>query len=460
MKRWLQVLLCVFLVQWVSASGLSAASFEEARHLLSRTCFAGQWDQIQALTRMEYGEAVSRLLDGTRQAPTLPPPKWDDDRPLIYVNLRLFPKIRSQRLLTRRFARYREAKAWWLREMIETDSPLTERMTLFWHGHFTSSLEKVRSARLLYDQNQLLRKHALGNFREMTLAVARDAAMVIYLDNVSNVKGKPNENFARELLELFTLGEGHFTERDVKEAARAFTGWSVDRKTVEFQFMPKRHDAGSKEFLGRTGTFGGDEIIEIIFEQPQTAVHITGKLWRAFVSETPDPAEVNRLAALFRENDYEIKPLLYALLTSSAFRDRRHYGAMIKSPVELIVGTMRLFDLAPANVQGLVVASRRLGEDLLNPPSVKGWAGGKAWITSDTLIARYQLLDRYTRGREMKRGTAVQMETMGGFGEALSDEEITRLLLPLPPVEPVQAHSLDRQELISSLVLDPVFQLK
>jgi uncharacterized protein (DUF1800 family) len=471
MNRWLNIFICMLAVQWASTSAAAAMRFDEARHLLSRTSFAGDWEQIQALTRMEYDEAVSLLLEGTRTSSTVPPPKWVDDRPLLYISLRFFPRIKTHRILTQRAARSREAKTWWFREMIRTDSPLTERMTLFWHNHFTSSIQKVRSPVLLYHQNQLLRKHALGNFREMTHAVARDPAMIIYLDNASNVKGKPNENFARELLELFTLGEGHYTERDIKECARAFTGWSIDRKAVTFQFIPQRHDAGPKEFMGRKGNFGGDEIIDIIFEQPRTAKHMTERLWREFVSETPDPAEVRRLAGIFRDNDYEIKPLMFALLTSRAFRDRRNHGTMIKSPVELIIGTIRMLEWQPGNVYGLTVHSRKLGQDVLNPPNVKGWPGGKAWITSDTLGMRYELLDRFTRGQEMMQGrmkrsprgmqdTAAQMTTMGSFAEGLNSEEVTRLLLPLPPVAPVQQTYFDRQEMISSLVLDPVFQLK
>lgn len=470
MKKWLRLPLCILIIQWLSTSAVSAITFDEARHLLSRTSFGGGWGEIQALRHKEYSEAVSQLLDAARTASTVPPPKWVEDRPLLYMNFKYFPRIKRKKMYKQRYSRAMELKAWWFREMIETDSPLTERMTLFWHGHFTSSHRKVKAARLMYDQNQLLRRHALGNFREMTHAVARDPAMIVYLDNVSNVQGKPNENFARELLELFTLGEGHFTERDVKEGARAFTGWSINRKTVEFKFFPKRHDAGSKEFMGRTGSFGGEEIIDIVLEQPRAAIHITEKLWREFVSETPDPGEVSRLASVFRDNNYEIKPLMFALLTSPAFRDRRNYGTMIKSPVEMIVGTMRLFRLLPDSVQGLVLASRKLGQDVMNPPSVKGWAGGNQWITSDTLTVRYGLLDRFSRGREMmhtqkrrspflKKELWAETDDMEPFGEGLSSEDIMKVLLPIPPVEPAHEY-IDREELVSSLVLDPVYQLK
>jgi len=179
-------------------------------------------------------------------------------------------------------------RAWWYQEMIATDSPLTERMVLFWHGHFTSSIRKVRWPALLYRQNVVLRQHALGNFRDLLHAIARDPAMLIYLDGQTNRSSRPNENFARELLELFTLGLGHYTERDIKKAARAFSGWTVDWRTGTFAFNVRRHDGGVKEFMGRRGSFNGDDIIDILLEQPRTAEHITEKLWREFIGERPE----------------------------------------------------------------------------------------------------------------------------------------------------------------------------
>jgi uncharacterized protein (DUF1800 family) len=190
--------------------------------------------------------------------------------------------------------------------MLATDQPLVEKMTLFWHNHFTSSVQKVRYIPSLYWQNVLFRREALGNFATLLKAVARDPAMLIYLDGVRSVARQPNENFARELLELFTLGEGHYSEADIKAAARAFTGWSIDRETGRFQDHGQFHDDGEKTFLGQTGRFGGDDIVAILLRQPRTAETIVEKLWREFVSLKPDGAEVTRLAAVFRAGGYEM----------------------------------------------------------------------------------------------------------------------------------------------------------
>ena len=215
----------------------------------------------------------------------------------------------------------------------------------FWHNHFTSSLNKVRWPHLLYHQNALFRRLATGNFAELLRAVARDRAMLLYLDSQTNRVGQANENFARELLELFTLGEGQgYTERDIREAARAFTGWMVNPGTGEFTVARRFHDTGSKTFLGRTGRFDGDDIIDIVLDQPRIAEHICEKLWRAFVSDTPDAGAVRRLAAVFRGSGYELRPTLRALFLSAEFRAPANRGVLTKSPVDVVAGTLRFMD--------------------------------------------------------------------------------------------------------------------
>ena len=350
-----------------AATGIS---FEEARHLLARIGFGGSSDQIQDLTSQNYEAAVRTILNRTRKTPLTPPPEWVNE-PLMSRKLINQLSQEERKELRRQWRRRSfELKAWWFREMVQTDAPFSERMTLFWHNHFTSGLRKVKSPKLMYNQNMLLRQHALGNFRQLIYAVAKDPAMIIYLDNASNQKGKPNENFARELLELFALGEGHYSETDIKEAARAFTGWTIDRGTGKFRFVRRRHDYGTKTFMGHAGNFNGDDIINIVLEQPRVATHIVEKLWRTFISQTPDLAEIGRLANVLRSNDYELKPLMQALLTCKAFRDPQHYGAMIKSPVDLIVGTLRVFQFPMGDGRGIVLASRRLGQDLMDPPKM------------------------------------------------------------------------------------------
>ena len=451
----------------MAAAGIG---FEEARHLLGRTGFGGRWEQIQVFKSMDHAQAVTTILKQTRTRAQTPPPEWVNEPLMSRKQIKQLSPEERKKLRQQWRRRSFELKAWWFHEMVQTDAPFSEQMTLFWHNHFTSGLRKVKSPKLIYSQNLLLRQHALGNFRQLIHGVAKDPAMIIYLDNAFNQKGKPNENFARELLELFTLGEGYYTETDVKEAARAFTGWTIDRRTGKFRFVRRRHDYGAKTFMGRTGSFNGDDIINIVLEQPRVATHITTKLWQTFVSQTPDEQEIDRLAEVLRTNAYELKPLMQALLTSKAFRDPQTHGAMIKSPVDLIVGTLRVFQFPMGDGRGIVLASRRLGQDLMDPPNVKGWPGGTQWISSDTLMMRRQIMDRFLRGMEMQQagknaGTTAaanmspQMASSPLFKKSLTDQTVTRVLLPLPPISPPQALT-DRQALISQLVQDPVYQLK
>ncbi len=466
----LKIIFFFLLLSGSLPSPAAAISFDEARHLLARTGFGGSSKQIQELTSQNYEEAVAAILSQTRKQPLTPAPGWVDEPLMSRKQIKALSQEERKELRRQWRRRSFELKAWWLREMLQTDAPFSEQMTLFWHNHFTSGFRKVKSPKLMYRQNLLLREHALGNFRQMIHAVAKDPAMIIYLDNAFNRVGKPNENFARELLELFTLGEGHYTEKDIKEAARAFTGWTIDRGSGKYRFVRRRHDFGSKSFMGRTGNFNGDDIINIVLEQPRVASLVTEKLWRAFISPTPDPLEIERLAQVLRDNDYELKPLMQALLTSGAFRDPKNYGNMIKSPVDLIVGTLRVFEFPMGDGRGIVLASRRLGQDLMDPPNVKGWPGGIHWISSDSLMVRRQILDRFLRGMEMlqarKTAGASAAASMGGpmtasplFGEKMTDKTVTKILLPLPPTAGLDGIS-DRQELISVLVQDPVYQLK
>jgi uncharacterized protein (DUF1800 family) len=386
----------------VPVHAASAMGFDDARHLLSRTSFGVTPAEIRTLEAVDYSVAVDRLLANTRREAMTPAPEWlgigpaelqrrqqaaeaERKKGIDGKNLAVVRPVQEQG---------RELKNWWVEEMIATDQPLVERMTLFWHGHFTSSLMKVRYPGALFRQNALFRREALGNYATLLKAVARDPAMLIYLDGRGSVARQPNENFARELLELFTLGEGRYSEADIKAAARAFTGWSVDRETGQFVEHPRQHDDSQKTFLGRSGRFGGDEILTILLAQPRTAEMIVEKLWREFVSLRPDTAEVKRLAAGFREGGYEIKPLMRALFLSPAFRDPANRGALIKSPVDLIVGSVHVLGLPVPEKTGLVRMLQGLGQVPFDPPNVKGWAGGESWISTYTLLLRQQFLRR------------------------------------------------------------------
>ena len=386
-----------------AAAGLD---FDGARHLLARVAFGATPEEIQAFEGMDQAMAVDRLLAGVRREAITPAPDWINEGPTELrqkqraaeaerAEARRKPGVDGKPLVVTRpiEEQGRELRNWWIEEMLVTDQPLTERLVLFWHNHFTSSLQKVRFPPALWRQNALFRREAAGNFATLLREVARDPAMLIYLDGMRSVARRPNENFARELLELFTLGEGHYGEADIKAAARAFTGWTVDRQTGAFATRPAEHDGGEKQFLGQAGRFGGDEIVTILLRQPRTAETIVEKLWREFVSPTPDPAEVARLAASFRR-DYEIKPLLRALLTSDAFRDPDNRGTLIKSPVDLIVGTVHLLGLPVPEKTQLSRMMQGLGQSLFDPPNVKGWPGGDAWVSTYTLLLRQQFMRR------------------------------------------------------------------
>jgi uncharacterized protein (DUF1800 family) len=276
---------------------------------------------------------------------------------------------------------------WFLNRMIASPAPLQEKMTLFWHGHFTSSYQKGIPAFALVNQNNLFRANALGNIRDLTLAVSQDPAMLRYLDNAQNVKAHPNENYARELMELFTLGIGNYTETDVRESARAFTGWSIRPADYTFIDRPAVHDDGVKTFLGRSGAFSGTDIVAIIFQQPAAARWFSAKLLSFFVYSDPEPALIDAVAALLRRNDFNLAPVMSTILRSNVFYGDRAYRALVKSPVDFVVGSYQLYGIKEADMVALG-ALRRMGQVLFYPPDVKGWDGGAAWLNSQTLLTR------------------------------------------------------------------------
>jgi uncharacterized protein (DUF1800 family) len=295
--------------------------------------------------------------------------------------------------------------------------------------------------------------------------------MLIYLDGAQSIARQPNENFAREMLELFTLGEGHYSEADVKNAARAFTGWSVDRADVAV-FLPEQHDGGEKTFLGRTGNFDGNDILDIVLGHPRTAELVCAKLWHEFVSLTPDPAEIGRLAAILRTGGYEMKPVLKAMFLSPAFRDPMNRGALIKSPVELLVGSVHLFGL-PVPEMTTISSMMALGQLPFYPPNVKGWSGGESWITTYTLLLRQaylRLMVEATTVAAMDNGMIRPIEgrslrdagneaKLGPTLAGIDSAELIQTLLPRQPIEPVPAHAAPGA-VVAAAMLDPVYQLK
>ncbi|GMU71054.1 MAG: hypothetical protein AMXMBFR42_05210 [Burkholderiales bacterium] len=385
-------------------AALAAAPIGEdgARHLLARTGFGPTEAGIRAYALLERDAAIAKVLATARTTPvTAPPADLIADAPLRVPRKDAAPADRKA-FMTEQIREGVELRGWWMGEMLSTDSPLTERMTLFWHNHFVSSQQKVRVARLMYLQNVTFRANALGDFRALLHAASKDAAMLVYLDGVRNRRGAPNENFAREVMELFTLGEGHYSEADVKEAARAFSGWSIDRETGRFVFRRALHDPGIKTVLGATGRFDGDQVLDLLLARPETAEFIVAKLWREFVSPEPDEREVKRIAADFRRSGWRITVALRSLFVSDAFWAPAQRGVLVKSPVELVVGTLVSLDVAPRNATPFALAIAGMGQNLFSPPNVKGWRGGDAWIDTNTLLARKQFVESISRYEESR----------------------------------------------------------
>jgi uncharacterized protein (DUF1800 family) len=372
-------------------------TYDQARHLLMRAGFGGSPEQIRRLQRMGLDRAVSFLVDHDRLQQPL---KRHGVRPPKPIARATFSKLsQDERRSLQRMRRRQDGqklqrlRAWWIQRMIASPRQLEEKMTLFWHGHFTSGYRDVRNAFHMAIQNDLFREHATGNFGDLVLAISKDPAMLEYLDNRVNNRRKPNENYARELMELFTLGEGNYTETDIKEAARAFTGWTFRRGSSSFWFEERNHDYGKKTFLGEQGYFDGDQIIKIILKQEAAPHHLAKKLLAYFAVDANEQ-EIEPYAQLLRRTNFELKPFFRTLFSSEWFYSSRVRGKIVKSPVVLMVSTMRMMGVksAPENIAATL--SRycdQIGQSLLQPPNVKGWDGGAAWVTTSNLLTRYNI---------------------------------------------------------------------
>ena len=395
MKLLLRLVICLLASSSLAVQA-SPMGADDAGHLLNRAGFGARPADLAEFSRLTREAAIDRLLASTPSDARTPVPAELAE----YV-----PPMRVRQLSDeeRRELQRKTGIAlrrWWVDTLFAAQTPaeqLRERMTLFWHNHFVSSVQKVKSAKLMLDQNRLLRRHALGRFDELLHAVGKDPAMVVYLDSASSRRGSPNENFAREVMELFTLGEGNYGEQDVKEAARAFTGWSIEPASGEFRWRPFAHDNGIKTVLGVSGKLDGDAVLDILLARPQTAEHLTRKLWREFVSPTPDEREVRRIAARLRASGYDLRLALGELLRSPAFWAAENRQSLVKSPVDYVVGSFNTLAMEPPDTAALAGLLRQLGQDLFAPPNVKGWPGGEAWINSSTLLVRKQMAERLLR---------------------------------------------------------------
>ncbi len=299
----------------------------------------------------------------------------------------------------------KQLSAWWAYRMLATPAQTLEKTTLFWHGHFATSAEKVTDGELMLTQNQLLRSFAFGDFSKLLLEISRDAAMLVYLDSSTNRKAHPNENYAREIMELFCLGEGHYSETDIRELARCFTGWEIRRG--EFRFNRYQHDTGRKTILGESGEFGGEDGVRIVLEQKSAPEFIAGKLVRFFVMDEPVPSAdlIAPLAKELRDSGMNIRPVLRRIFTSNVFYSDFSVGRKVRSPVELVIGLLRCLE-GSTNSFELAEAMQTLGQGLLYPPSVKGWDGGRTWINSSTLLGRSNLVRSLITNEKTRFGKA------------------------------------------------------
>ena len=381
----------------------------KAGHLLRRAGFGPLPSEIARVVKAGPERAVEGLFEFPSDPP--PPPSFDEiatAEARVDGMVREFARTRTKpRDNPELRAAYEEANrahgrgiaaltAWWLARMAEAPAPLQEKLTLFWHGHFTTSFGDVHDTVAIYNQNRLFRRHAAGNFARLLDGVARDSAMLRYLNNDANQKGHPNENWARELMELFTLGIGHYTETDVRESARAWTGWTLrDYRTFEgrrtFEFKPQLHDGATKTFQEQVGILDGTDIMRIILAHPATPRWIAGKLAKFFVSPTPAPDLVEAMAQHLVASGYEIAPVLRSLFHSKAFYGPDVVHAAIKSPVEFVVGAVRHLGVADPDWPRLALLTATAGQRLFFPPTVKGWDGGKAWINAATVFTRANL---------------------------------------------------------------------
>lgn len=396
----------------------------KAAHLLNRAGFGATPDEVRTAAARDPRDVVEELVEYQHIPDAFDHPAW-----AVAEDADLRPDRAAMRSLTEEERREKqremrelamgqmsELRAWWLYRMRYTKRPLQEKLTLFWHGHFATSMEKVRSPYCMYRQNETLRAHAAGNWAELIEAVAKDPAMLIYLDNAQSRARHPNENFARELMELFTLGEGRYTEEDIKESARAFTGWTLDRDRFRFVNLTRQHDNGSKVFFGRRGAFDGRDIVRILVEKPEGTAFIARKLWTLFAYEEPEPEAVQAIAEALRQNAYAWKPALKTMFLSRAFYGTRAIRSQVKSPVQWLVGSALVLEAPLPGPDVCQMILRQLGQELFAPPNVKGWDGGYAWITTNTLMLRYNFAGLLVKGGEGLGLDAGRMERRTAAG--------------------------------------------
>lgn len=351
-----------------------------AGHLYRRAAFGAGPAELNDAVARGLPAALDQLFQGTAQAD-------DIEQTLVAVGARTAERSNAF-----------ELRAWWLYAMINGGRPIHEKMVLFWHNHFATSIAKVQKTTWMFEQNRLIRKHALAKFGPFLHEMSKDVAMIVWLDNNSNLKAHPNENYAREVMELFSLGVGHYTEKDIREAARAFTGWHTNGD--EYDFNARFHDDGQKTVLGKTGDWNGDDVLDILLKRDDCGNFLVRKLYRYFISELHDPPAklIAPLAESFRKTDYDIADLVRRMISSRLFFSEHAYRQKIKSPVEFVIGAVRtVYDGQPPP-QPLVGRLDVMGQLLFAPPNVKGWPGGQSWLNTSTVLARVNFAQALVMG--------------------------------------------------------------
>jgi uncharacterized protein (DUF1800 family) len=394
---------------------------DTAAHLMNRAGFGGSPSAIENLRALGMNKAVSWFLDYERITDNTPAPDWAQPDPQLIARreaIRNAADPETKRMLQQQ--QYQEENAemadlryWWIRRMALGPRPFQEKMTLFWHGHFATSFEKVRTPYFLWLQNETLRQNATGNFNQLLIAVAEDPAMLVYLDGAQSHKNHPNENFAREVMELFTLGEGNYTEQDIQQAAKAYTGWGLSEDRLHYKYHPGNHDEGPKTVFGQTGNFTGEDVLNMICNKPECAQFIAQRLWRFFVQDDPPKASVDALADVLHKSNMDLKHTMSVLFRSKEFYAPEAIRAQIKSPVQWLIASAHQLE-APLPTQPMaLVMLRQLGQELFQPPNVKGWDGGIAWITTNNLLDRYNFAAALVEGNRVPLpGLQSQMRSM------------------------------------------------
>ncbi len=397
-----------FAALWLCASvwssSVAALSAADRQHLLVRTGFGVDPKLAIELKTLNREAAVEALLATLDFDPTIPPPRWTAEPlppqvPADDLNPEQLAEFKRLRNKTKR-QHGKELQAWYLRNAAASRSAFAERITLFWHNVFTVELRSLPHPLYLWQQQQLIRAHGSGDYRQLVRQMSLNPAMLVYLDNHKNHRKRPNENYARELLELHTLGEGHFSEQDVRELGRTLTGARPNLQTAKYAFKANWHDDGDKTVFNRTGAFSPEDAAELVLQHPRAARYPVERLWRAFVSESLDRAAIDRLSTEFVDNRWQIKPLLRALLLEDAFWAEENRQQLVRAPIELVIGLHQETDLTLNKADQWVKALANLGQDLFNPPDVAGWPGGLDWINTSSLIQRQSVIEKVAQAAE------------------------------------------------------------